>query len=98
MANFNLDHFETVRTTVTLPADLVKQSQRFVDDGTVPSRNALIVAALEHFLAELERQEIDRQFAAMTNDTEYQELNERLAEEFADADWETLTMAEETKS
>ncbi len=98
MVNVNLDHFETVRTTVTLPADLVKQSQRFVDDGTVPSRNALIVAALEHFLAELERQEIDRQFAALAKDAEYQELSERLAEEFADADWEALTLAEETKS
>jgi metal-responsive CopG/Arc/MetJ family transcriptional regulator len=98
MVNVNLDHFETVRTTVTLPADLVKQSQRFVDDGTVPSRNALIVAALEHFLAELERQEIDRQFAALAKDAEYQELNERLDEEFADADWEALTLAEETKS
>lgn len=98
MANVNLDHFETVRTTVTLPADLVKQSQRFVDEGIVPNRNALIVAALEHFLAELERQEIDRQFAAMAKDTEYQELNERLAEEFADTDWEALTLAEETKS
>ena len=98
MANVNLDHFETVRTTVTLPVDLVKQSQRFVDDGTVPSRNALIVAALEHFLAELERQEIDRQFAALAKDAEYQELNERLAEEFADTDWEALTLAEETKS
>ncbi len=98
MVNVNLDHFETVRTTVTLPADLVKQSQRFVDDGTVPSRNALIVAALEHFLAELERQEIDRQFAALAKDAEYQELSERLTEEFADADWEALTLAEETKS
>lgn len=98
MVNVNLDHFETVRTTVTLPADLVRQSQRFVDDGTVPSRNALIVAALEHFLAELERQEIDRQFAALAKDAEYQELSERLTEEFADADWEALTLAEETKS
>ena len=98
MVNVNLDHFETVRTTVTLPADLVKQSQRFVDDGTVPSRNALIVAALEHFLAELERQEIDRQFAALAKDAEYQELSERLTEEFADADWEALTLTEETKS
>lgn len=85
-----------IRITIRLPADLVKQSQRFIDDGTFPSHNALIVAALEHFLAELERQEIDRQFAAMAEGDEYRELNERLAEEFADADWEALTLIEGT--
>ena len=95
MAAINLDRFETVRTTVTLPADLVKQSQRFVDDGTVPSRNALIVAALENFLAELERQEIDRQFATMADDADYQELNEQMAGEFDDAGWEALALTEE---
>lgn len=85
-----------IRITIKLPADLVKQIQRFVDDETFFSRNALIVAALEHFLAELDRQEIDRQFAALAEDDDYRELNERLAEEFADADWEALTLIEQS--
>jgi len=90
----NLKQFETVRTTVTLPAWLVEQSQKFVEMGTVPSRNALIVAALEHFLAELEQQEIDRQFATMADDETYQALNEEMADAFADSDWEALGIAE----
>lgn len=95
MTELSLQRFESVRTTVTLPANLVEWSQRFVEKGTVPSRNALIVAALEHFLIELERQEIDQQFAAMAGDEAYQELNVRLSEEFADSDWEALRSAEE---
>lgn len=44
--------------------------------------------------AELERQEIDRQFAAMADDAEYQELNEQMAETFGASDWQALTLAE----
>ena len=59
------DQFETVRTTVTLPADMIRRSQHFVDLGQVPNRNALIVAALDSFLQELEKAEIDRAFEIM---------------------------------
>lgn len=86
-----LSEFETVRTTVTVPTDLINRSQHFIDDGKLPSRNALIVAALEHFLKELERQEIDRQFEAMAEDSSYTSLNEAIAEEFSESDWEALT-------
>lgn len=68
---FMLAEFETVRTTLTLPVDLVKRSQHFIDGGTIPSRNALIVTALERFLLELERQEIDHQFEAVADDESY---------------------------
>lgn len=95
MTEVSLQQFETVRTTVTLPVDLVEWSQRFIEKGTVPSRNALIVAALEHFLKELERQEIDEQFAAMADDEAYRELSVQMSEEFADSDWEALRAAEE---
>ena len=83
-----LAKFETVRTTLTLPADLVKRSQHFIDGGTIPSRNALIVAALERYLLDLERQEIDRQFEAMAEDDAYQALNQQIAHEFAQSDWD----------
>jgi len=95
MDTLGLEQFETVRTTVTLPATLVRRSKRFVEKGVVPSRNALIVAALEYFLAELEEREIDQAFAAMAEDKEYQLLDERLAKEFAESDWEALMIAEE---
>lgn len=95
MAKVRLDHFETVRTTVALPADLVKWSQHFIDLGTFPSRNTLIVAALKHFLAELDRQEIDRQFEEMATDDAYRRLNLEISEAFADSDWEALAGVEE---
>lgn len=86
-----LSDFETVRTTVTVPVDLITRSQHFIDDGKLPSRNALIVAALEHFLKELEQHEIDSQFEAMAEDTDYASLNEAIAEEFSESDWEALS-------
>jgi metal-responsive CopG/Arc/MetJ family transcriptional regulator len=93
----NLIEFETVRTTVTIPVNLLKRSQHFLDKGTLPNRNTLMVVALEHFLADLERQEIDQQFAAMADDPEYDALNEKLADAFRTSDWEALTLAEKTE-
>ena len=89
-----LEKFVTVRTTVAVPAELLKRSQRFVDEGSVPSRNALIVTALERFLSELERQEIDRQFELMADDDDYRGQSKHLAEDFAESDWEALTLGE----
>jgi len=63
--------------------------------GERSSRNALIVAAVERYLQELERQEIDRQFEAMADDSAYQALNEELVEAFADSDWEALAEDEQ---
>lgn len=89
-----LEQSKTVRTTVALPATLLNRSQHFIDKGSIPSHNALIVAAVEHYVLELERQEIDRQFEAMAEDSDYQALNEELAEALADSDWEALTEGE----
>jgi metal-responsive CopG/Arc/MetJ family transcriptional regulator len=89
-----LEKFETVRTTLTLPVDLISRSQHFIDEGLIPSRNALIVAALEQYLSDLERQEIDRQFETMADDDVYQALNQEIAEEFADSDWNALVEVE----
>jgi metal-responsive CopG/Arc/MetJ family transcriptional regulator len=95
MAEMNLHRFESVRTTVTLQANLVERSQQLIDKGTVPSRNALIVAALEHFLVELERQEIDQQFASVAGDEATRDLSVQMSEEFSDSDWEAMEIAEE---
>lgn len=61
----------------------------------MPNHKTLLIA-LEHFLIEWKRAEIDRHFAAMAADDEYQSLNEQLAESFAVTDWEALQLAEET--
>ncbi|MFN8490765.1 MAG: hypothetical protein U0350_24450 [Caldilineaceae bacterium] len=89
-----LTQFETIRTTVAIPTRLMQRSQHLLDKGIIPSRNALVVAALERFLTELERDEIDRQFAALADDAEYQTLNAQMAESFAVSDWEALGLAE----
>lgn len=96
MSRAKLQQFETIRTTISLPIPLAKRSQEWVDKGAVPSRNALIIAALEHFLADLEREEIDRQFAAMADDETYRELSEELEAAFAESDWETLAFLDDT--
>ena len=92
-----IKNYETVRTTVNLPAELLQRSQEFIDQGLIPNRNTLIIAALENFLAELERQAIDEQFAAMLDDTDYQTLNETVAKEFEESDWESLQLGETAK-
>lgn len=89
-----LSEFETVRTTLTLPVNLVKRSQHFVDRGTIPSRNALIVAALERFLLDLERQEIDRQFDAMAEDETVHAVNQQIIDDFAESDWDAWVEGE----
>lgn len=86
--------YETVRTTITLPTNLLRRSQELVDSGRAPNRNALIVAALEQFVADLEQEEIDRQFAAMAGDNEFQALQTDMTESFAESDWEALAEVE----
>ncbi len=89
-----LEKYDTIRTTVTLPASLLRRSQELVDAGRIPNRNALIIAALEQFIAAWERDEIDRQFMAMADDADYQALQANVAESFAESDWEALAAVE----
>ena len=94
MAQLITPNYAKVRTTITLPGYLLDRSQHFINTGTVPNRTVLIELALNRFLDELERQEIDRQFEAMAEDKAYHMLNESIAEEFAESDWEALMQDE----
>ena len=96
MQNGLLQNQKTVRTTVTFPADLLQRSQKLIDAGRVPNRNVLIVSALERLLAELERAEIDQQFAAMAEDKTYQTTQVEMAKSFEESDWEALLDGEQT--
>ena len=89
-----LAEFRSVRTTLSLPEELVNRTQRFVDSGTVPSRNALVVAAVAQYVEQLEESEIDRQFEAIAEDVAYQELNVEIAAEFEESDWDALAEGE----
>ena len=86
--------FETTRTTITLPTRLLERVNTAINSGLLPNRNVAVAAALETFLDEMERQEIDRQFAAMADDSSYRQLNVELANDFAEADWQALLIGE----
>jgi metal-responsive CopG/Arc/MetJ family transcriptional regulator len=83
-----------VRTTVTLPADLLAAADAAVRSGKVRSRNELVSIALRHELEARERAEIDAAFAGMADDPDYRADVELLKEEFAKADWEAFRAAE----
>ena len=79
-----------IRITVNLPVDLMQRSQQLIEQGFAPDHHALIVSALDSFLRQVERQEIDAQLAIIVNDADYQALNEAIAVEFEESDWESF--------
>lgn len=85
----------TVRTTFTLPADLLEAMDRAVREGNARSRNELITMALRRELAAQERAAIDAAFAAMADDPVYHAEAREVATAFAAADWEAIRLAEE---
>jgi metal-responsive CopG/Arc/MetJ family transcriptional regulator len=85
----------TVRTTFTLPADLLEAMDRAVREGNARSRNELITTALRRELAAQERAAIDAAFAAMADEPVYHAEAREVATAFAAADWEAIRLAEE---
>ena len=81
---------ERVRTSLDLPQGLRERIRQAVQRGVARSQNALIVQAVEEYLAQLERDWIDAQFAEMEHDKGYQVLNRQIEREFARSDWEAL--------
>jgi metal-responsive CopG/Arc/MetJ family transcriptional regulator len=84
----------TVRTTVTLPAELVDAADRAIREGRARSRNELLVTALRHELAAQERAAIDAAFAALAGDEELEAESIELAEESIRSGWEALRVGE----
>lgn len=75
----------TVRTTTTLPLELLDAADRVVRAGKARSRNDLLVSALRRELAAQERAAIDAAFAAHADDEEFQAESIALAEEAVQA-------------
>ena len=88
---------QTVRTTVTLPDQLLKAVDQAVAAGKAKSRNELIANALRRELAALRRLEIDSAFQEMSADQQYRDESLNLSEEFAEADSETLKQVEQSR-
>jgi metal-responsive CopG/Arc/MetJ family transcriptional regulator len=85
---------QTVRTTLTLPADLLAAVDQAVQAGKARSRNELVRVALERELAAQQRAAIDAAFAEMAQDPDYQAEAKTMISEFAIADWEAWQQTE----
>ncbi len=85
---------QTVRTTLTLPSELLEATDKAVREGKAKSRNELVAQALRRELAALKRAEIDAALAEMANDPEYQAEVLKMEAEFASAQWEALQLGE----
>ncbi|BAY42504.1 hypothetical protein SAMD00079811_00810 [Scytonema sp. HK-05] len=85
---------QTVRTTLTLPSELLEATDKAVREGKAKSRNELVAQALRRELAALKRAEIDAALAEMANDPDYQAEVLKMEAEFASAQWEALQLGE----
>ena len=64
------------------------------DSNMQPESHQNQRTVLEKLSAELERAEIDQQFAAMVEDEAYQTLQIEMTESFEESDWEALLLEE----
>ena len=80
-----------IRTTLSLPNDLIERIDSEVRDGVAeyPSRNEFIRHACEMRLWQLREEEIDRQILAAAGDPEWAAEEEQIMKEFEAADAET---------
>jgi metal-responsive CopG/Arc/MetJ family transcriptional regulator len=85
---------KNIRTTVSLPEELLAATDRAVSEGRARSRNEFLGMALQHELAALERARIDEAFTFMAEDPLYADVAEELAGEFDGASWEALRAVE----
>ncbi|MEA5616919.1 ribbon-helix-helix domain-containing protein [Cronbergia sp. UHCC 0137] len=85
---------ETIRTTLTIPRELLEATDKAVLEGKAKSRNDFVVQALRRELAVQERAEIDAALAEMAKDPDYQSEVLRMEVEFATAQWEALQLGE----
>jgi metal-responsive CopG/Arc/MetJ family transcriptional regulator len=86
---------DTVRTTFTIPIELLEATDKAIASGKAKSRNEFIALALERELAVQKRAEIDEALTEMLQDPEYQAEVLKLEAEFANAQWEALKLGEQ---
>jgi Arc/MetJ-type ribon-helix-helix transcriptional regulator len=84
-----------VRTTVSLPTDLLARIDALVAGGGAASRTALIIEALSADLARRKDEEIDRTFYDLANDPNLAAEERELHAAFTGADRESWTALNE---
>jgi metal-responsive CopG/Arc/MetJ family transcriptional regulator len=85
---------ETIRTTLTIPKELLEATDKAVLEGKAKSRNDFVIQALKRELAAQKRAEIDAALAEMARDPDYQASVLKMEAEFAQAQWEALQLGE----
>lgn len=83
-----------MRTTISLPDNLVREIDLLIETGNTKSRNQLIIEALQDKVKQLKDADLDAQFALMADDADYIEETLNIESEFVDADAEALKIAE----
>jgi metal-responsive CopG/Arc/MetJ family transcriptional regulator len=75
----------TIRTTITLPQELLKTIDSMVNQKKVKSRNEFIAQALRNEIKALQSREIDAKLAEMAQDPDYQAEVLKMEAEFTTA-------------
>ena len=83
---------ERQRTTIDIPFGLVQKMRQALEQKIAPSRNALLIQALETYLVQWEQQKIDEAISEMANDPAYQALQDTMVLEYETAGWEALKL------
>lgn len=83
-----------MRTTISLPDNLVREIDLSIETGNIKSRNQFIVEALQDKLKQLKDADIDAQFALMAEDSDYIEETLKIESEFTNADAEALEITD----
>jgi len=85
----------TTRTTVALPADLLRGIDAVVRSGRAATRNEFLATAIRRELDRIRREAVDREFEAMANDPLYQREAREISDEYRFADSQALRVAED---
>jgi metal-responsive CopG/Arc/MetJ family transcriptional regulator len=85
----------TTRTTVALPADLLRGIDCVVRSGRAATRNEFLATAIRRELDRIRREAVDREFEAMADDPLYQREARETSEEYRFADLQALRVAED---
>ena len=81
-----------MRTTITIPDNLVEQADALVGSGGITTRNQLIVEALQHWIQLKQEESIDAEFEYMAEDSDYIVETLAIEDEFAYSDREIVNL------
>ena|SRR5436190_1582700 len=84
----------TQPTTVRLPGSLLDQAKEFIESGItgIATMSGLIAGALELYLENMRKEQIDQAFLRVAEDRNYQRLSRELNQMFSNSDRETMSL------